>query len=317
MALIIGSEADPHVKAVLARVRAPAVVVDAASLAHAPVTLTADAVTVSGQKVADRGWIRRLAPEGWAESLSGTDLKAAERTASISALAAIVRNEEVEWLTPLDAFGAAENKPLQYRRAAQVGVPVPEWVVTTDPDSLPTRGEWVSKPMGRGSFIDDQGTGWVVPTAVVDLTKRSHEIVRVPFILQRHIQAKAHARVVTVGRPPHCTVQSATLSASGLPLDWRLNEAGHTGFTTTPAPAEVHDLAAKATAVLGVGFSAQDWICDQYGVWWFVDLNPAGQWLFLPSEVADAVTTCIATFLDGSQAPNGDGSRPAPCEERS
>ncbi|WP_404385796.1 hypothetical protein LL946_06060 [Knoellia locipacati] len=109
-----------------------------------------------------------------------------------------------------------------------------------------------------------------------------------------------------MGTAPHCTVYSATLAASELPLDWRLAEAGHTGFTTVPAPAEVHDLAARATAVLGVGYSAQDWICDEDGFWWFVDLNPAGQWLFLPHEVADAVTAEIAAFLDGSQRP-GDG----------
>ena len=229
-------------------------------------------------------------------------LKSAERTASVSALAAIVRSEGIEWLTQLDVFGAAENKPLQYQRAAQAGVPIPEWVVTTDANALPTEGEWVSKPLGRGSFIDDKGGGWVVPTAAVDLRKHRQELIRVPFLLQRQILATIHARVVTVGVPPSCTVQSATLAASELPLDWRLAEAGHLGFTATPAPARVHALAVKATTALDVGYSAQDWICDQDGAWWFVDLNPAGQWLFLPPEVAHAVTAAIAAFLDETGA---------------
>ena len=31
----------------------------------------------------------------------------------------------------------------------------------------------------------------------------------------------------------------------------------------------------------------------------FIDLNPAGQWMFLPQDVADPITDHIVRFLSG------------------
>ena len=37
---------------------------------------------------------------------------------------------------------------------------------------------------------------------------------------------------------------------------------------------------------------------DTDGGWWFIDLNPAGQWLFLPTGPATGVTAAVAAFLN-------------------
>ena len=299
MPLIVGDLTDPHVAAVVDELTSPATVLDAASLLHSPITLLDDQVIVGGVPLAiGTGWLRRLAPEGWAEAMSKPGVDAAARAAAMSALAAIARDERIRWLTPIEHLGAAENKPYQYRRARELGVPIPEWIVSTDPSAIPTSGQWVSKPLGPGSFIDGDGKGWIVPTAQVDVTGDRDVIARVPFILQRMIRATRHARVITVGS----SVFSATLHADALPLDWRLSEAGHYGFEPTPVPEEVHSHAAAAARACGVGYSAQDWIRDELGRWWFVDLNPAGQWLFLPDDVSQAVTAAIANFLNPEHA---------------
>lgn len=268
---------------------------DAATFLRSPVTISSDSVEVAGVNVAPGpGWLRRLAPAGWAEAMSAPGAEGASRAAAMSALAALARDERFSWLTPLDRLGGAENKPYQYRRAAAAGVPVPSWIVTTDPDAIPRDGNWVTKPLGPGSFIDGDGNGWIVPTTVADLSE-PEIITRVPFILQRQVNATIHARIVTVGQQ----AWSATLLADELPLDWRLSPAGHHGFTTTPVPENVRELALVASRAVGVGYSAQDWIQDEDGDWWFIDLNPAGQWLFLPEAVATPVTVAIARHIEG------------------
>lgn len=210
----------------------------------------------------------------------------------MSALAAVARDPRINWLTPLDALGGAENKPVQYRAAEKAGVPVPEWIVTTDPSHVPKSGAWVSKPLGPGSFIDEDGNGWIVPTERVDLD-HPETITAVPFLLQRFVEATAHARVVTVGDESW----SAILPAGDLPLDWRLSIGGHYGFTPEPVPEYVLGHARAAAVSNGVRYSAQDWIRDADHRWWFIDLNPAGQWLFLPDPVATGITGAIAEFL--------------------
>lgn len=297
MPLIVGNSADPHVQAVVAVMNTEPVIVDAATILDTPVTITDEGLQVCGAKVIPGGgWLRRLAPEGWIEKINGPGIEAVCRSAAVSALAAIARDERFAWLTKLDHLGGAENKPYQYRRAAAAGVPVPEWIVTTDSDAVPRDGTWVAKALGPGSFIDDTGNGRIVPTRLIDTADRD-VIARVPFILQHRIDPMLHARIMTVGR----AVQSATLPAGDLPLDWRTSPAGHRGFTPTPAPDQVHHLALAAAASTAVGYSAQDWIQDTAGNWWFIDLNPAGQWLFLPDQVADPVTAAIARHLDGDR----------------
>lgn len=293
MALIVGSPDDPHVHAIVAALDVEPVVLDASTFLTSPVTVAADGLRVGGKPLAAaKGWLRRLAPAGWTETMNGPGRVAVGHSAAMSALAAVARDPQIDWLTPLDALGAAENKPLQYRAAALAGVPVPEWIATTDPNDVPKSGSWVSKPLGPGSFIDDDGNGWVVPTARVDLSDPG-TITAVPFVLQRLVEATAHARVVTI-----CdAVWSAVLPAGNLPLDWRLSPEAHHGFTPEPVPGHVLVHALAAAASNGVRYSAQDWIRDADHRWWFVDLNPAGQWLFLPEPVAAGITGAIADFL--------------------
>jgi len=295
MPLIVGSTEDVHVRAVVSAMSLEPVIVDAAMVLETPVTITSAGVEIGRTKATPGpGWLRRLAPDGWLENLDSPGVEGVSRAAAVSALAAIARDDRFAWLTILDHLGGAENKPYQYRRIAAAGVPVPEWIVTTDREAVPDTGNWVSKTLGPGSFIDGGGNGRVVPTRIVDISDRD-TVARVPFILQRLVHARAHARVITVGDEAF----SATLPANDLPLDWRMSPAGHYGFTPRPAPECVHRLAVAAATHTRVGYSAQDWIEDSAGDWWFIDLNPAGQWLFLPKEVAAPVTAAIARYLDG------------------
>lgn len=293
MPLIVGDADDLHVEAVVSALGVEPVVLDASTFLTTPVTVSAGGLRVGGQTVtATKGWLRRLAPAGWTETMNGPGRISAGHAAAMSALASVARDPRIDWLTPLDVLGGSENKPVQYRAVAQAGVPVPEWVVTTDPGDVPTSGAWVSKPLGPGSFIDDDGNGWVVPTAKADLGDPA-TITAVPFMLQRLIEATAHARIVTVGDQ----AWSAVLPAGDLPLDWRLSSQGHHGFTSEPVPDSVLELARVAAVSNGVRYSAQDWIRDADSAWWFIDLNPAGQWLFLPEPVASNVTHAIANYL--------------------
>jgi len=130
------------------------VVFDAERVLAGQVTLTPSATRIAGEAItSSRGWLRRLAPAGWAETLEQPGVSAAERAAAVSALAAIARDDQIHWLTPIDRLGGSENKPFQYRRAARAGVPVPDWVVTTAPQDVPSAGSWVAKPLGPGAFM--------------------------------------------------------------------------------------------------------------------------------------------------------------------
>ena len=118
-----------------------------------------------------------------------------------------------------------------------------------------------------------------------------------PFLIQEHLHAARHRRVVTVAR----RVWSGVLDASDLPLDWRSEPAAHHSFRVDDPPLEVANGAAAIAQRLDLGYSSQDWVETKNGEHVLLDINPAGQWLFLPTKIADAVTEALANWLNDDQ----------------
>ena len=115
-----------------------------------------------------------------------------------------------------------------------------------------------------------------------------------PFVAQKRIKVRQHLRVVTAGT----VVTTAALEADRWPLDWRVADDAHDSWRRHEAP-EVETQAVQLAAELRVGFSSQDWLVPESGPPLFIDLNPAGQWMFLPPDVADPITEHIVSFLSG------------------
>ena len=114
-----------------------------------------------------------------------------------------------------------------------------------------------------------------------------------PFLIQERLAARRHLRVVTVGE----RAWSFALDADGLPLDWRQEPQAHFSWCPARLP-EVEGSALTLARAMDAGYSSQDWIETGDG-WFFLDLNPGGQWLFLPEPHSSEITTAISSFLLG------------------
>jgi hypothetical protein len=150
----------------------------------------------------------------------------------------------------------------------------------------------VVKPLGAGNFTGEDDVEFVVYARPMhrDAPELDH-LESAPFMIQERLEAERHLRVVTVNN----RAWACELDARGLPLDWRKDDDAHHLFV--PAHAKTVESAAIALAeVARLGYSSQDWIV-QRGKPYFVDLNPAGQWLFLPEPVASEVSAEIASWL--------------------
>jgi hypothetical protein len=150
----------------------------------------------------------------------------------------------------------------------------------------------VVKPLGSATYTDLDGTEQVVWAQEVSRDSAVlAALAGAPFLVQAMLKADRHLRVVTVDQNSWV----CELDARGLRLDWRREEHAHESFKATSESAVGHE-AVRLAMKLGVGYSSQDWIVAN-GIPYFLDLNPAGQWLFLPEEVASAITDAIATWL--------------------
>lgn len=306
-AVIVGAPDDPHVEAVASRLASPPLILDVQHLTSSEyrygdgqlcIRFAGESVyTMSGQTPA-RGWFRRLAPAEWQDGTRVGSLRAAESSAWLTLFGAWTRGALIEWLSAPDDAMVAENKLGQLAAARSLGIRMPRTVVTNDPnviDETFPSGNVVIKPLGSGHFRDDEGSMRIVMARTLEPDIRAAIASSPPMLLQERLLARRHLRVVTVGSK----VWTAALDASGLPLDWRADDAAHASFQAAEPMSEVSDGAKSVAEQLCLGYSSQDWIETTQGVY-LLDVNPGGQWLFLPQEIADEVSWAIAAWLEGS-----------------
>jgi glutathione synthase/RimK-type ligase-like ATP-grasp enzyme len=191
----------------------------------------------------------------------------------------------------------AENKVVQLAAAAAAGIPTPASAVVSDRDRIPSAlgDRFVAKPLGPGQFDDAEGRAHVV--FAKELSRDAPELDALggaPFLLQELVDAERHLRIVTVAdRSWVCA-----LDARDLPLDWRREDVAHDSFHPSDNHTEIGASALRLAQYLGVGYSSQDWVVSGEKSY-FLDLNPGGQWLFLPEPVSSEVTAAIAAWLAG------------------
>ncbi len=298
--LLIGSESDTHLYTIAERLRErkiEPVIFDADSLVEAGYSLSPDKLVIDGKAIdmESRGWLRRVAPSRWTTGdLVGSVADVSLRT-RVQLVAAIARHGNRKWLTSIDTLQAAEDRIRQLAIALRVGIATPPTIISADPLKIRRAlgNDVVLKPLATGAFVNSEGQPQTVHTTLLtnDIFTTG-DFGDAPFIAQKRIEVRRHLRVVTAG----ITVRTAALEADCWPLDWRAAEEAHNAWVLHKSP-EVGAQAVQLAAELDVGFSSQDWLVPMEGPPMFIDLNPAGQWMFLPASVADPVTDHIVNFL--------------------
>ncbi|MEH0827297.1 MULTISPECIES: ATP-grasp domain-containing protein [unclassified Micromonospora] len=259
------------------------------------IDLSGATVDVHEDGLGGRGWARRLAPAGWDHGVTLGSHAAAILSSRLALLAAILRDPNLTWLTSVDALFAAENKLVQYRAALAAALRVPPTLVSGSANDLRDElgDRFVLKPLGPSHFQDEEGRQKVVYVREVRAADLAGaDLLDAPFLAQKIVSASLHLRVVTV----RDRAWVAELDAVGVPLDWREHRRAHRDFTASNRWPEVEQAAVRLAAALHVGYSSQDWVVDADGPV-FLDLNPGGQWLFLPEPVATSVAQAIADYL--------------------
>jgi hypothetical protein len=303
--LLVGARDDPHLQAVQDCLHSAPVVIDADSLSRTQFSVSEGGVQLRsrpGEAPVDlgspwRGWLRRIAPPEWESGVTIGSHEAVVMSSWLSLLAAIVRHPHGTWLSTIDAMTSTENKLSQYITASALGITVPSTRTTNVVDCVGTiGGSLVAKPLGPTHFRHTDGRWLSVFTEPFDASSPQDVALLSgpPFLVQERLDAVAHLRVVTVrDRSWVCR-----LDASGLPLDWREEPRAHREWVASVKEPEVAANALRIAAEMGVGYSSQDWVVSADGRRVFLDLNPAGQWLFLPTPTGRAVTAAIADFLE-------------------
>jgi hypothetical protein len=192
----------------------------------------------------------------------------------------------------------ASRKAFQLQAAVDAGLRVPETLISSDPKEI------------RNFY--DQNSGEVVfklltPTRFQfseTRALRSDDLaflgsaIFAPTIYQRKISPKCHLRVTIVDGETFCA--TITPSRDYAMLDWRLD----------PDPIiKEGDMPTSVTAgllqlmrLLGLRYGAVDMILGNDDVYYFLEVNPGGQFLFVEIETEQPISLAVARALGSSQS---------------
>jgi glutathione synthase/RimK-type ligase-like ATP-grasp enzyme len=210
------------------------------------------------------------------------------------------------WVSDPHAIRRAENKALQLEIAAKVGFPVPETLITSDPEAaqafLESRPATIIKMLCR-PFVAHGGGRFMAfyATRVHGSEHVSLDGLKwAPSIFQQAVDAVYEWRVTVVGEQVFAAridSEPATIGRPGL-RDWRyhVNERGRR-FRADTLPGDMHDACLRLTRSFGLQFSAIDLAVDRDGTILFLEINPNGQWGFVEENTGQAIGLAVADLL--------------------
>ncbi len=204
------------------------------------------------------------------------------------------------WLNHPSRIAAAEFKPVQLDAARRAGLRVPRTAVTSDPihavKFANSVGSVVYKPLA-GSSIDENDRRRFVYTNVAAPDEVSDPAMRLTtHLFQEWIEHDHAVRLTVVDGNFFASAIYAGSDAAH--IDWRSDYAALTYAITEP-PEKIKKGVSTLMAVLGLRFGALDFLITSSGGWFFLEINPNGQWAWIEEETGLPIAAAIAEALTG------------------
>ena len=202
---------------------------------------------------------------------------------------------EVPWCNPPARDDMASRKANQLRVAAEVGLPIPATRITSDPDRA--RAFIAEHGVGRTIFKTFSATHevWRETRLVRDEELDVLDSVRMaPVIFQAYVEAEADLRVTFVGDRVFAAAIDAR--ATDYPVDFRMS-LGQATTTATTLPADVETRLRALMSRLGLVYGAIDLRRTPSGEHVFLEINTAGEFLFIEERTGLPITQAMADWL--------------------
>jgi glutathione synthase/RimK-type ligase-like ATP-grasp enzyme len=199
------------------------------------------------------------------------------------------------WVNDPGRDEVASRKLLQLRVAQEVGLEIPTTLVTNDVQEA-------------RAFLDRHGYREVICKAfsATEQQWRETRLIReqelaeldsvqyAPVIFQRYVPAEVDVRVTVVGSELFAAAIHSQESA--YPIDFRM-DMGNTRIEAAELPGTVSDGLLELMRRLGLVYGAIDLRRTPDGRHVFLEINPAGQWLFVEAATRQPIAKALARLL--------------------
>jgi glutathione synthase/RimK-type ligase-like ATP-grasp enzyme len=241
-------------------------------------------------------WWRRVRPYSIDPALVAPSMHAFAASETAQAVSGMLDAIPCRWVNPRGADDAAHHKPYQWAIAHEVGLRLPRTLVTNKPEAA---REFINRVgLGRTIFKAFLATheAWRETRLVEREELERLDLVRyAPVIFQEYIEG-VDLRVTVIGDKMFPAEIDARKTS--YPFDMRM-VIGEAVMQATKLPAQVSKAVLKLQRRLGLSYGAIDLRRTPEGEYYFFEVNPAGQWLFVEQRTGLPISQTIADFLAG------------------
>ena len=212
--------------------------------------------------------------------------------------------EERKWLNHPRNLWLASNKVEQLSVAVRQGFSVPDTIVTRSSHKIRDfftvhNGQVICKAVKNG-FVNHKDGATVALTQRIgeEFLSRVQDYAPVPSIFQNEIRKVYDIRVVVIGPEVFATAIHSQ-EHEETEVDWRAWDL--CDFSLRHEPIELPHAVARAclsiTAHYNLAYSAIDLVLGQDGTYYFLEMNPNGQWAWIEHKTGYPIRDKLIDFL--------------------
>lgn len=213
--------------------------------------------------------------------------------------------QDARWVNPPRAAAAANSKILQLEFAAAAGLRIPETIVSNDPDRIRAFSggsrETIVKSFIPFAWRNEDGQREVALTSEVgDIEDIADASLSLQPAIYQHKVPKAFEIRHTVFGDYEFSIRIDSQRRAQTRLDWRQAPPRREEISTFRLPQHLSMQCREVMHKLGIVSGSFDFICDKDGDFMFLEVNEAGQFLWMEELCPElAVLDGFAAFLCG------------------
>ena len=248
-------------------------------------------------------WCRGVQADGFPPELDAASKRFAAAEAERS-LAALYTIADVVWVNHPQSHIRANSKPAQLAVAQRLGLDIPPTIISNDPAAVRAfiagaQGDVVYKALTQSLETEPGQT--LFTSIVTEDALETLDLIRItPGIFQRLVPKAYELRVTVVGRRVFAA-RIDSQSRAETRVDWRRLPFQVDAVADLPqvVEARLHEF----MSAFGLAYGAFDFIVTPEGRHVFLEVNPAGQYMWIETKLGLRITGALADVLT---VPAGD-----------
>lgn len=246
------------------------------------------------------GWWRRVRPHTVSPQLTNPRWQAFAQNETSQAVQGVLDSLPCTWINPRLSDESAHRKPYQLTLARQLGIAIPRTLVTNDPAQAKDFLEQLAPRKAVCKAFIALLESWRETRLVTTRDCDQLEDVRfAPVIFQEYVEG-IDLRVIVVGERIF-TVRIDARETS-YPIDMRM-VIGEAKTSAFELPQTICDQIHQLMRALNLTYGAIDMKLTDSGEFIFLEVNPAGQWLFVERLTGLPISQAVADLLSDLNTP--------------